>query len=51
MAYDYTVDVYKILSETYGTNTLIYSYDENDSVSGIKYNGTQYYFGRICKAT
>ena len=40
----YTLDGTKILSETWGNNTLIPLYDNEESVCGINYNGTPYYF-------
>ena len=40
----YTLDGAKILRETWGENTLIPLYDNEDSVCGILYNGTPYYF-------
>ena len=40
----YTLDGTKILRETWGSNTLIPLYDNEDSVCGILYNGTPYYF-------
>ena len=40
----YTLDGAKILCETWGENTLIPLYDNEDSVCGILYNGTPYYF-------
>ena len=40
----YTLDGTKILRETWGENTLIPLYDNEDSVCGIIYNGTPYYF-------
>jgi len=40
----YTLDGTKILRETWGGNTLVPLYDNEDSVCGILYNGTPYYF-------
>ena len=40
----YTLDGVKILRETWGDNTLIPLYDNEDSVCGILYNDTPYYF-------
>ena len=40
----YTLDGTKILRETWGDNVLIPLYDNEDSVCGILYNGTPYYF-------
>ena len=40
----YTLDGTKILRETWGSNTLIPLYDNEDGVCGILYNGTPYYF-------
>jgi len=40
----YTLDVTKILRETWGDNILIPLYDNEDSVCGILYNDTPYYF-------
>ena len=40
----YTLDGTKILRETWGNNTLIPLYDNEDSVCGILYNDTPYYF-------
>ena len=42
----YTLDGTKILRETWGENTLIPLYDNEDSVCGIDYNGEPYYFIR-----
>ena len=40
----YTLDGTKILREAWGNNTLIPLYDNEDSVCGILYNETPYYF-------
>ena len=40
----YTLDGTKILRETWGSNTLIPLYDNEDGVCGIIYNGVPYYF-------
>lgn len=40
----YTLEGIKILQETWGSNTLVPLYDNEDSVCGIIYNGTPYYF-------
>ena len=40
----YTLDGTKILRETWGSNTLIPLYDNEDSVCGILYNSVPYYF-------
>ncbi len=40
----YTLDGTKILRETWGSNTLIPLYDNEDSVCGIIYNNNPYYF-------
>ena len=40
----YTLEGTKILREKYGNNTIIPLYDEEDSICGINYNGTSYYF-------
>lgn len=40
----YMLDGTKILSETWGENTLIPLYDNEDSVCGIFYNNVPYYF-------
>ena len=40
----YTLDGTKILRETWGSNTLIPLYDNGESVCGISYNYTPYYF-------
>ena len=40
----YTIDGTKILRETWGSNTLIPLYDNEDSVCGILYNNVPYYF-------
>ena len=40
----YTLDGTKILRETWGSNTLIPLYDNEDSVCGILYNDEPYYF-------
>ena len=40
----YTLEGTKILRETWGANTLIPIYDNEESVCGILYNNTPYYF-------
>ncbi len=40
----YTLDGAKILREVWGGNVLMPLYDNEDSVCGIAYNGTPYYF-------
>ena len=40
----YTIDGTKILRETWGENTLVPLYDNEDSVCGILYNSVPYYF-------
>ena len=40
----YTLDGTKILRETWGDNTLVPLYDNEDSVCGILYNDEPYYF-------
>ena len=40
----YTLDGAKILRETWGENTLVPLYDNEDNVCGILYNGIPYYF-------
>ena len=40
----YTLDGTNILRETWGSNTLIPLYDNEESVCGIVYNDTSYYF-------
>ena len=40
----YILDGTKILRETWGSNTLIPLYDNEDTVCGILYNNTPYYF-------
>ena len=40
----YTLDGTKILRETWGNNTLVPLYDNEDSVCGILYNDIPYYF-------
>ena len=40
----YTLDGTKILRETWGSNTLIPLYDNEDGVCGILYNNVPYYF-------
>ena len=40
----YTLDGTKILRETWGSNTLVPLYDNEDNVCGIIYNGVPYYF-------
>jgi len=42
--HEYTLDGTKILKETWGENTLIPLYDDEDCVCGIIYNGFSYYF-------
>ena len=42
--HEYTLDGTKILKETWGENTLIPLYDNEDSVCGIIYNDYAYYF-------
>ena len=42
--HEYTLDGTKILRETWGGNTLIPLYDNEDSVCGILYNNVPYYF-------
>ena len=42
--HEYTLDGTKILRETWGENVLIPLYDNEDSVCGIEYNGTAYFF-------
>ena len=42
--HEYTLDGTKILRETWGSNTLIPLYDNEDSVCGILYNNIPYYF-------
>ena len=42
--HDYLLDGTKILREAWGNNTLVPLYDNEDSVCGIVYNGTAYYF-------
>ena len=42
--HEYTLDGTKILKETWGDNTLIPLYDNEDSVCGILYNSVPYYF-------
>ena len=42
--HDYTLDGAKILREAWGNNTLIPLYDNEDSVCGVTYNGTPYFF-------
>ena len=42
--HEYTLDGTKILRETWGGNTLIPFYDNEDSVCGILYNNVPYYF-------
>ena len=42
--HEYTLDGTKILRETWGSNTLIPLYDNEDSVCGILYNNVPYYF-------
>ena len=40
----YVLDGTKILKETWGNNVLIPLYDNEDSICGIEYNGTAYWF-------
>ena len=40
----YTLDGTKLLRETWGNNTLVPLYDNEDSVCGIIYNNTPFYF-------
>ncbi|OLA31193.1 MAG: hypothetical protein BHW30_00200 [Firmicutes bacterium CAG_194_44_15] len=47
----YTLDGTKILRETWGENTLIPLYDNEDSVCGIDYNGEPYYFIETFRVT
>ena len=42
--HNYTLDGTKILRETWGSNTLVPIYDNEDSVCGIVYNDAPYYF-------
>ena len=42
--HEYMLDGTKILRETWGENTLIPIYDNEESVCGIIYNGTPHYF-------
>ena len=42
--HEYTLDGTKILRETWGDNTLVPLYDNEDSVCGIIYNTIPYYF-------
>ncbi len=42
--HDYILDGAKIIKETWGNNTLIPMYDNEDSVCGILYNNDPYYF-------
>ena len=44
VTHTYDLDGTKILSESWGTNKLIPLYDNEDSVCGILYNGTPFYF-------
>ena len=44
VTHTYTLDGTKILKETWGENTLIPLYDNEESVCGIIYNGYAYYF-------
>jgi len=46
VTHTYTLDGTKILRETWGNNTLVPLYDNEDSVCGILYNNTPYYFIR-----
>ena len=42
--HDYLLDGTKILQEDWGGNSIVPLYDNEDSVCGIAYNGTPYYF-------
>ena len=42
--HEYTLDGTKILRETWGSNTLVPLYDNEESVCGIIYNNVPYYF-------
>ena len=42
--HEYTLDGTKILRETWGNNTLVPLYDNEDGVCGILYNNVPYYF-------
>ena len=42
--HSYVLDGTKILKETWGNNVLIPLYDNEDSLCGIEYNGTAYWF-------
>ena len=42
--HDFVLDGVKILKETYGSHTIETLYDNTDTVCGIIYNGTPYYF-------
>ena len=44
VAHTYTLDGTKILRETWGGNTLVPLYDNEDSVCGVIYNGEPFYF-------
>ena len=44
VTHTYTLDGTKILREVWDGNTLVPLYDNEDSVCGIVYNGTPYYF-------
>ena len=44
VTHTYTLDGTKILRETWGSNTLIPLYDNEETVCGIIYNNTPYYF-------
>ena len=44
MPHTYTLDGTKIQRETWGGNTLVPLYDNEDAVCGVIYNGTPYYF-------
>ena len=44
VTHNYILDGAKILKEQWGENTLIPIYDNEDSICGIIYNGTSYYF-------
>ena len=44
VTHTYTLDGTKILRETWGGNTLVPLYDNEDSVCGVIYNGEPFYF-------
>ena len=44
LKHEYVLDGTKILRETWGENTLVPLYDNEDSVCGIVYNNVPYYF-------